>query len=340
MRPVASEKRGTNNVLEWIVAWIQVFYYRLMWRYFPSFLLNKKNHSVPPEAAPAIVLPEDVYKTQRKDRFLSWFRGGAASADANLDAIFTQSYAEYWKEVQVKDNLLEQRWRRRLLIESTPRGNVIMYYDAFKRGFAYYADTFMPYGLLNAVAMKYVMTYSCRSFFVDEAFFFVDAESSSTNHLIRLEMEQDDGGGENKKKNKVSAEKKMLDGPFIKRAADDATTIQQKSGEILQSKESDDRKKGDLKEHIQNRFIHLGKIVNLKILPVLPEDRSKTAKATATATATATAGISSYKDYKFWQNLAGGDGKSPFLQNLAGGDGKSPLNNKSGSATDVFRDML
>lgn len=209
MRPIAaSEKRGTNNVLEWIVAWIRVFYYRLMWRYFPSFLLNKKNHSVP-EAVPAIVLPEDVYKTQRKDRFFSWFRGGAASADANLDAIFTQSYAEYWKEVQVKDNLLEQRWRRRLLIESTPRGNVIMYYDAFKRGFAYYADTFMPYGLLNAVAMKYVMTYSCRSFFVDEEYF-----GDDKNHLIRLEREQDDGddakdGDEKRRKNKRRRRRKV-----------------------------------------------------------------------------------------------------------------------------------
>jgi len=312
MRPVAttaSAKSSTNNVLEWIVAWIRVFYYRLMWRYFPSFLLNKKNNSVTPsEAAPAIVLPEDVYKTQRKDRFLAWFRGGAASADANLDAIFTQSYAEYWKEVQVKDNLLEQRWRRRLLIESTPRGNVIMYYDAFKRGFAYYADTFMPYGLLNAVAMKYVMTYSCRSFFVDEAF--VDEAFVETNHLIRLEREQDDDDTKKDEKKKDDEKKgggeikKMLDGPFIKRAPVEYPTPPCENDIVLQ--------KGLIAgapEFVQNRFINLGKIVNLKIL--------LTVKAASFVNPSTTGSSSSYKEYKFWQQQ----------------------HQQLGSASDVFRDM-
>jgi hypothetical protein len=68
------------------------------------------------------------------------------------------------------DNVLEKAWKRRILIENTPRGNIYMYYDIFKCGFAYYADqTGIPYTILNAVAMKYVMIFFCRDFYMDEA---------------------------------------------------------------------------------------------------------------------------------------------------------------------------
>ena len=45
-----------------------------------------------------------------------------------------------------------------------------MYYDVFKSGFAYYADqNSIPYSILNAMAMKYVVVYFCRDFFVDDS---------------------------------------------------------------------------------------------------------------------------------------------------------------------------
>jgi len=66
-------------------------------------------------------------------------------------------------------NALETEWRRRILMTSTPQGNVIMFYDAYKEGFAYYSDqTSIPYRILNTVALKYVKQYRCRDFFVDE----------------------------------------------------------------------------------------------------------------------------------------------------------------------------
>jgi hypothetical protein len=68
------------------------------------------------------------------------------------------------------DNEPEKQWRRRILIENTPRGNVYMFYDLYKRAFSYYCDqAVMPYHILNAVAMKYVLTYHCLNFFVDSS---------------------------------------------------------------------------------------------------------------------------------------------------------------------------
>ena len=73
----------------------------------------------------------------------------------------------------MQDNLnyLEKKWKTRVLIEYTPRGNIIMYYNPYKMGFSYYCDsTGIPYPILNAVAMKFVIMFNCRDFFIDECF--------------------------------------------------------------------------------------------------------------------------------------------------------------------------
>lgn len=85
----------------------------------------------------------------------------------NIDAVF-YSKSQWTELLKDENNYLEKKWRTKILIENTPRGNVIMYYDAYKLGFAYYSDQTMPYPVLNAVAMKYVLTFFCRDFFMDE----------------------------------------------------------------------------------------------------------------------------------------------------------------------------
>ena len=51
-----------------------------------------------------------------------------------------------------------------------------MHYDLYKNGFAYYCNDSLNYNLLNAVAMKYVITFFCRDFFID-------------NHVFEEEMD-------------------------------------------------------------------------------------------------------------------------------------------------------
>jgi hypothetical protein len=64
---------------------------------------------------------------------------------------------------------IEKTWKSRIQITYTPRGNIIMFYDAYKLGFSYYCDqNVVSYDILNAVAMKYVMLYNCAHFFIDE----------------------------------------------------------------------------------------------------------------------------------------------------------------------------
>jgi len=77
-----------------------------------------------------------------------------------------KAYDEYMQE---QNTPLEKKWKSNILLETTSRGNVIMYYDAYKMGFAYFSDqTSISYEVMNACAMKYVEIFRCYDFFVDE----------------------------------------------------------------------------------------------------------------------------------------------------------------------------
>jgi hypothetical protein len=111
--------------------------------------------------------PKDEYIELQKNKFLLSFQDETHDWNSNIDEIIKDQtqLAEFLKDSK---NDLEKKWRTRILIENTPRGNVIMFYDIYKRGFSYYCDqAVMPYDIMNAVAMKYVLKFRCRDFFVD-----------------------------------------------------------------------------------------------------------------------------------------------------------------------------
>jgi hypothetical protein len=88
--------------------------------------------------------------------------------NVNINPIF-YNREKFHAHIKVPDNELEKKWASRKIIENTPRGNIIMYYNVFNEGFTYYCDqSGISYAILNAVAMKYVLTFRCRDFFIDE----------------------------------------------------------------------------------------------------------------------------------------------------------------------------
>ena len=112
--------------------------------------------------------PIIAFVKQRQDRLLRTY-DKTIDMNVNIEPIFynKQKFSECMRE---ENNPLERRWNKNLLYESTPRGSIIMYYNVYKSGFAYYADqNSVPYSILNAMAMKYVVTFFCRDFFMDES---------------------------------------------------------------------------------------------------------------------------------------------------------------------------
>lgn len=83
--------------------------------------------------------------------------------------IFEEKYKEEYKKAEdfeVSQERLEQL-KNSVLIETTPLGNVVMYYDSSRETFIYYSDSTIPYRYLEVVARKYVVTNRCKKLYID-----------------------------------------------------------------------------------------------------------------------------------------------------------------------------
>lgn len=181
------------------------------------------------------------------------------------------------------DNMIEKTWKSRVLIETTPYGLIIMYYDAYKEGFAYYSNqTGIPYDIMNAVVMKYVRIFRCRDFFIDEMVNTVERESP---FLRFLKMEDSDE--QKKKRNAVMTLNKSSTGlglgsdlPFVKFKG--ATAVKTETVKIDdKGKEKEKEKEKENTVIYKNKIIFLGKTVNYNFLiPVVKtrENRAHTVK--------------------------------------------------------------
>jgi hypothetical protein len=153
-----------------------------------------------------------------------------------------------------ENNELEKKWKTKILFENSPRGNIIMYYDAFKQGFAYYSDqTSIPYNVLNAVAMKYVRIYRCRDFFVDNC----ETPEGKLSPLLDSQEKK-----EEKKDDKPVEKKETKKSPFAN--FKNYNTVSNKLKEEKKDEKKEEQK--DEKIYIRNKFICFGKMCNFYIL--------------------------------------------------------------------------
>ena len=156
---------------------------------------------------------------------------------------------------------LDKQWKTRYLFEKTLRGNIVMFYDIFKEGFAYYSDqSYIPYRQLNSAAMKYVTLFKCRDFFVDEEIW---KESPLIQRIHKKEEEE-------MKKKKEAMNQIAHSDVFLR-------PLQTKTENTVVDK-------------ITNRFIYMGKIQNMAFLQtsksftVLPPKRILSWKSFTVAT--------------------------------------------------------
>jgi hypothetical protein len=60
-----------------------------------------------------------------------------------------------------------KKFKTKYIIEHTPLGNVLMFYNHDKLAFEYYSDLTIPYRYLDTVSRKYVLTYNYRPLYID-----------------------------------------------------------------------------------------------------------------------------------------------------------------------------
>ena len=211
-------------------------YYMHLRDYFKPKVVKVKN----------IAEQNDEYIEKRKEFFLSKYKDMSQSDNENISKEFYNK--DLFKHaMKNENNELEITWKRRVLMDSMPRGNIYMYYDAYKQGFAYYTDlNSVSYHLLNAVAMKYCMTFNCMDFFIDENIIPKEQESP----LIKIHHK------EIKKKQQKDKKDDTKDAPFARFKNYSKQENNSESG----------KKKGPIINMITNRFLNMGKVYKMNLL--------------------------------------------------------------------------
>lgn len=211
----------------------------------------------------------ETFCTDIYNKFIYIYESNDATIKMNLnvDKLFYDK-GEYKSQMEIYNNEVEATWKRRVLIINTPRGNLIMYYDPYKMGFAYYSDVFIPYSILNAVSMKYCMTYRCLDFFMDE---FV-IPNTYKNELIGLHKEEDKKTNTNSQK----ANENLKDAPFAKLKSYNRPNNMgiSKNGQVVQPVGQNTKPRVSDNKLYMNAFIYLGKTTNYSILQKPPKNNS------------------------------------------------------------------
>jgi len=238
---------------------IYVLYFRLF-----NFLYTKI-FNIKKEEIITIKKRDELFAELQVEKFEKILENKDVDFNSNIDKLFYDK-TEYDTTMKQENNL-EKIWKTRMLMTTTPRGNVVMYYDPYKMGFAYYSDeNVMPYNVLNNCAMKYVERFRCLHFFLDEHIM-----KSNINPLIDIHFKTPE------KKNDVEKkEKKHFSSSnpvFAKLKKMEERHKPAESLKEAQEKESTEKalQEKALQEKIMNKFIYLGKTQNLKLLQSTPK---------------------------------------------------------------------
>jgi len=260
----------------------------MIWRHVLNRINQYNKIIVPP---PIDIIKE--YNSKHTNGFLETYKQSNSDMNSNIDQVF-YSKDDYTKTMRDVDNELERKWKQKTLIEQTPKGNIIMYYDPYKQGFSYYSDSQpIPYAILNAVAMKYVRIYRCRDFFVDdETTPEKDPSPFIQTHMVEKKKTKDT--------DKNSSGKSMFkDAPFAK-------LKNYKKEKQTNKKDIDTESDKPERVFYRNKFISLGPVRNYSIIqPIKKENKLngfKTNLLSGVVSESKLQGqVMNYKDYKLNQ---------------------------------------
>ena len=82
---------------------------------------------------------------------------------------FEDKYLDRFRDAEEKELTKEKldSLANSFVMENTPQGNVVMFWDEKRDTFSYYADHLIPYRFLEVVGRKYVLMNDCKKLFVD-----------------------------------------------------------------------------------------------------------------------------------------------------------------------------
>jgi len=174
---------------------------------------------------------------------------------------FENKYLEEYKKLKSVDFTKEQLdgLKNTMVMESTPIGNVVMFYDNQTENFVYHSDVTIPYRYLEVVGRKYVTTFKCKDIFVDMSEELKNAEGKKIKKQETISQER-----ENSSNNAAVCKKDV----FAKFKTYNNVSKEVAAAPSKNNGPTDTKKENDnmlLKEKA-NRYRYEGKLVNLNFL--------------------------------------------------------------------------
>ena len=117
------------------------------------------------------------------------------SSVEGTEGVYEEKYDERYEECESRELTDEQiqGLKNNILIETTPIGNVLMYYDPDYEYFKYYSNSKeIPYKTLEAVAKKYVITNDCKQIYNDMSEEIARQEDRKTSESSEKEDEKEE----------------------------------------------------------------------------------------------------------------------------------------------------
>ena len=162
-------------------------------------------------------------------------------------------------------------YKNNKLIEQTPAGNIIMYYDASKESFVYYSDNTIPYRYLETAARKYAITFRCPHLYIVMDDVLKEAEEKKRAQFISPTSKEPNQHTKEEKKN-VFAKFKS----YNKQTSKAAANIPSKNQSGQKTKEQD---MDVIVKERANRYTWEGKFLDCQLLQKV--DKTKTNKRLA-----------------------------------------------------------
>ena len=156
-----------------------------------------------------------------------------------------------------------------ILMENTPLGNVIMYYDKSRETFIYYSDSNIPYRYLEVISRKYVVMNHCKQIHVDMEQEIKEAqekleqkrqEEEEKKKQLELEQQKSDENHTTTKKDVFAKLKKYNTNTSLK-----SSGIPTDNKSISKKNIQENNKPVILKENA-NRYSCEGKLMNFSFL--------------------------------------------------------------------------
>jgi len=183
----------------------------------------------------------------------------------------TSDFAKQARQFIIDEQL--KKYKTRFIIELTPLGNVLMFYNHDKLAFDYYSDSAIPYRFLETVARKYVIIYKYRPLYIDMEEELKDYEKklndAANANANAIKSENIADGKQDVKKNifaKFKSYNKEAGTGKVNTAPPPKNSIPQNRMMVSSSSSVNSNSDKILLKEKSNRYSYQGKFANFNIL--------------------------------------------------------------------------